>query len=694
MNDIRAVRRAFRPAAFLLVVPLALLASTAAAQEGASIFTLLDPQGRRLAAGQEVEGELTERDYLAGGRRVQAWAIDGREGEALQIDMVSDVLDPYLYLAGPGLEELSDDDGGEGTNSRLCVEFPASGSYRVVASSFGGDVGSYRIRTEDRATCETSLVGGSEVTDLSELGTDGRALPWDGEATGSLSATDPASFGSPVQAWAIDGRAGETLTIDLASTDFDAYLTVLGPGLDSWVTNDDGAGGCNSRVAVTFPEDGTYRAVVSSVSGTTGAFTLASYTAPPAPQPGRCVPPSAGGDAGSETVADLAPAGSVEVGAAVTGTLSSEHRYRSRPAERWTLDAREGQQLAIEQTSDALDSYLYLQGPGFEQPAYSDDVDGTLDSRICVTIPEDGRYDIVSAGFGSGDVGPYRLAVTADPDGEICGDFLVSLRSGFARIPLEGPALEPGVEIGGSLDAATDERHPVDGSLIDVYALEAEAGESLVVDLISDQFDAYMYLVGPGLSEPIIDDDGGGRCNARIDLVAPTSGTYRVVVNSLSDAGAGYYTLRVSTEPGPQAEGSCTGSLGTTPISAAGSADIDHIRPEGRTLPMGAEVTGGLTTADAVTADGKYAQAWALDVTAGETVVVEVVSDDFDTYLYLTGPGLDGALVDDDGAAGTNSRITFTPDAAGTYRVVVSTFSGEATGAFQLRTLRRVGGGP
>lgn len=697
MIEPRTTARALPAALLLTGLLFPAMASPAAAQEGGSIFTLLDTRGRSLAAGQEVTGELTDRDYIASGRRVQAWALEGREGETVQIDMESDALDPYLYLVGPGVEELSDDDGGEGVNSRLCIELPGTGTYRVVASSFGGDVGAYRLRAEGRTTCENTGGSGSEYVDLSTLDPGDRSLGWNDQATGSLGAMDPSSFGSPVQAWAVEGRAGRTLTIDLTSTAFDAYLTVLGPGLSEWLTNDDGAGGCNSRVTVTFPQDGTYRAVVSTVSlSAAGDFTLASYTDPPTPATGGCIPPSSSGSSGGTAESpDVVPSsGTIEVGAAVTGTLTGETTFRSRPAQRWTLEAREGQQLAIEQTSDLLDSYLYLHGPGFEGGAYSDDVDGSLNSRICVTIPESGTFDIVSAGFGSDDTGPYRLAVTSDPDGEICGDFLVSLASTFAQVAMEGTALEPGVEIQDALDPATDERHPIDGSLVDVYAMTVEAGDARVVDLISDQFDAFMYLVGPGLTDPITDDDGGGRCNARIDFVAPAAGTYRVIVNSLSETGAGAYTLRVGTRAGPMAEGGCGGMTPTS--TAASSVDpgtIAGLQPDGRVFPVGTEVTGALSESDATTSDGKYAQAWALEARAGEHVVVEVVSDHFDTYLYVTGPDLSGVLVDDDGGPGTGSRITFTAGQGGTYRVVVSSYAGDAVGAYRLRAMRSMGGG-
>jgi hypothetical protein len=81
-------------------------------QEPTSIFTLLDVADRRIVAGEEVTGALTDRDYLAFGRRVQAWALEGLPGQAIQFDLLSEDFDPLLYVTGPGVGEVSDDDGG------------------------------------------------------------------------------------------------------------------------------------------------------------------------------------------------------------------------------------------------------------------------------------------------------------------------------------------------------------------------------------------------------------------------------------------------------------------------------------------------------------------------------------------------------------------------------------------------------
>ncbi len=91
---------------------------------------------------------------------------------------------------------------------------------------------------------------------------------------GRLTGADPVIDGKPVQAWAFEARAGGFVTIDLMSDDFDSYLYVVGPGLPEPLTDDDGGEGLNSRLDVSFPYDGVYRVVASSLGGTLGTFTL------------------------------------------------------------------------------------------------------------------------------------------------------------------------------------------------------------------------------------------------------------------------------------------------------------------------------------------------------------------------------------------------------------------------------------
>ena len=78
------------------------------------------------------------------------------------------------------------------------------------------------------------------------------------------------------QQWRLAGRAGQTVTIDLATTAFDAYAFLVGPGFETAAPQDDDSGGhCNARLTVRLPRTGDYFIVVtSSERFATGAFTL------------------------------------------------------------------------------------------------------------------------------------------------------------------------------------------------------------------------------------------------------------------------------------------------------------------------------------------------------------------------------------------------------------------------------------
>ena len=77
------------------------------------------------------------------------------------------------------------------------------------------------------------------------------------------------------QVWTLDGTAGRHLTIEAMSSDFDTYLTVLGPGITVPLEDDDSGGDLDSRLSVTLPESGGYRIVVSSIGGGSGSYTVA-----------------------------------------------------------------------------------------------------------------------------------------------------------------------------------------------------------------------------------------------------------------------------------------------------------------------------------------------------------------------------------------------------------------------------------
>jgi len=88
--------------------------------------------------------------------------------------------------------------------------------------------------------------------------------------------------GTYAQQWRLAGRAGQTVTIDLKASAFDAYAFLLGPGFEAAAPQDDDSGGrCNARLTVRLPRTGDYFIVVtSSERRATGAFTLTVVAGP------------------------------------------------------------------------------------------------------------------------------------------------------------------------------------------------------------------------------------------------------------------------------------------------------------------------------------------------------------------------------------------------------------------------------
>ena len=105
-----------------------------------------------------------------------------------------------------------------------------------------------------------------------------RALAIGRSAVGSLGKGDALSADSTyVQSWTLHGRAGQTITIDLISLEFDGYVMVRGPGIRGSrdYSDDDSGGTCNARLTVTFPQNGDYEIIVNTANKLeTGDFTL------------------------------------------------------------------------------------------------------------------------------------------------------------------------------------------------------------------------------------------------------------------------------------------------------------------------------------------------------------------------------------------------------------------------------------
>ena len=192
--------------------------------------------------------------------------MQGTPGQRLTLDLTADGFDPYLMLISPGgNQEENDDFEGSTSHSRIETTLTESGNYRVIVTSYAtGETGSYDLGMEFGGAVQTS--GQRDVARIAAGETQQGRLE-DGDGT--------LDNGQLRDLWVFDGQAGQNVTIDMQSTDFDTYLALVPPSGDP-VQNDDFEGSTqHSQISLQLRDSGRYRIVATSYqAGETGAYQL------------------------------------------------------------------------------------------------------------------------------------------------------------------------------------------------------------------------------------------------------------------------------------------------------------------------------------------------------------------------------------------------------------------------------------
>lgn len=120
-------------------------------------------------------------------------------------------------------------------------------------------------------------------------------------------------------------------------------------------------------------------------------------------------------------------------------------------------------------------------------------------------------------------------------------------------------------------------------------------------------------------------------------------------------------------------------------IPLAVGRTVTQAAPGARALAVGQSAQGQLTRGDTFReSDSTYAQSWTLEGRAGQIVTIDLESDAFDAFLFLSGPGLERPLQDDDSGGTCNARLTTNFTQGGTFTVVVNSAEKYGTGRFTL----------
>ncbi|SOD03552.1 pre-peptidase C-terminal domain-containing protein [bacterium JGI 053] len=387
----------------------------------------------RIAAGQTVNGQLSTSDFLRtdDNTYVDGYTYAGRAGERLTVTMRSGAFDSWLVLDDPnGPMRENDDDGAGGNDAQITVTLPHDGNYVIVANSVSRSSGAYSL------TVRSSRGGGDPTDDgdgddpVTPRGGSGGTIADLGRmqlprivrgqsvsgrlAQGDFVRSDDNTF---ADGYFYQGRAGEQVTIVMRSSAFDSWLVFDDPNGPMQESDDDGAGGNDSRLTVTLPHDGRYLIVANAVRpGATGNYTLTVQGSGGGDDGGSS------GDGNTGTIADLGRMRlpGIAAGQSVSGRLASGDFVRSDDdsyADGYFYQGRAGEQITVTLRSSAFDSWLVVDDPTGPLQEHDDDSAGGNDAQVTLTLPHAGRYLIIANSIGARATGAYTLTVRSGGGG-------------------------------------------------------------------------------------------------------------------------------------------------------------------------------------------------------------------------------------------------------------------------------------
>ncbi len=135
---------------------------------------------------------------------------------------------------------------------------------------------------------------------------------------------------------------------------------------------------------------------------------------------------------------------------------------------------------------------------------------------------------------------------------------LLSRRGSFGTLALAtcnefGALACPASSASGEI--STDDCRLDDGSYVDLIQFQGTAGQTVTIDMTSNAFDTYLYLLNPTPAVVASNDDFGDSTNSRITFTLTASGTWTVGATSLLANQFGAYALTIQ----------CTAGTATTP---------------------------------------------------------------------------------------------------------------------------------
>lgn len=467
--------------------------------------------------GETITGQLNStNEVLEDGSYAQRYRVRLVQGQQVEITLQGDNFDAFLVLFDDDGERVAyDDDSAGGTDARIQFTATKTADYIIVVNSVGErEEGDFALFVEHK--------GGNRAGTATPATPSGRMLSLGQRVTGTLNASSlTASDDTYYDAYLIRGVPNTTVSISLESDDFDAYLVIGLPGDDfeSLESDDDGAGGTNSRLVYTFKDSQTYEIRANTLSeGEMGSYTLSV-------------------SAGSASNTAAGPMRTISIDSRITGTLTEASQRLDDDSyyEDILITGEANTMVSISLMSSDFDSYLNfgrIVNGEFESIQSNDDCssESTASSCVLYTFADNGTYVIRANTLNEGETGDFTI-------------YVIKKGTYTTRAANSLPALGMGRGVSGELKEG--DPIPPGGTIpINDYKITVRRGDTIELSLASDDFDTVLTLLNDSY-EPIDtnDDEESGGTNSKLVSTFSQAGTYVVRVSSLSANSLGSYTL-------------------------------------------------------------------------------------------------------------------------------------------------------
>ncbi len=464
-----------------------------------------------VADGETRRGTLAKGDeVLDSGAFADVLDFTAPAGQVLVVALRSEEFDTLLIVMNSSAAtlDMNDDFEGQTNHSQVVIEVPADGRYTVGATSYGPATGSYEV-TVSRAPEGVAPAPAPAPDEVGERVERGR-----------LELSDEAmNTGEYVDEHAVELFAGQRVEFLLESTAFDPYLVVV-PADGEPVQVDDVGGSLNPQLTYTSRDGETLRVLVtSSRPESTGDYALTIRTS-----------------GGAEDEGEFWLLG---------GELDTSDPQLSggEYLERHEVELTAGAEYSCLLVSSEFDAYLGIRDPEGET-LEDDDSGGDGDALLTYTAPVAGTYRFTVTSSGPGELGDYSLLIAPSSDTPVTS---AAPPTPAAQAEAAGNVSTLFLDTAYGGDLEEGDAMLENGEFHDVWAFDAEAGETYHFELFSEEFDTYIVLIDGDQNVLQNDDLAGERSKSGIEWTADSDGQVMVLATSYRAAEAGGYVLSCSS---------------------------------------------------------------------------------------------------------------------------------------------------